>query len=149
MALVRQIEISPLEAIESGMAQFYTPQSSHETMLVRIPPHAIDDLFVHHFQTDQLLCVRGDFTLVVLQNRQYRYVPLSQEAPCIVRVPPGIPHGAINLSDRPCLLVNAVLRRGPVHPKDYTPIPPPFPYDLQQARTVLETCKRAVISERV
>jgi hypothetical protein len=29
---------------------------------------AIDDLFVHHFQTDQLLVVRGSFVLVVRRH---------------------------------------------------------------------------------
>ncbi len=52
------------------MSQFYTPQSSHETILVQIPPNSVDDLFVHHFQTDQLLVVKGNFVLVVLQNRR-------------------------------------------------------------------------------
>jgi len=39
------------------MIDFYTPQSSHETMLVQIPPE-IDDLFVHKSQTDQILLVK-------------------------------------------------------------------------------------------
>ena len=51
--LRKTIELKQLESIQGGMSQFYTPQSSHETMLVQIPPHSIDDLFVHHFQTDQ------------------------------------------------------------------------------------------------
>jgi uncharacterized RmlC-like cupin family protein len=136
MALAKSIAINALASIKGGMAQFYTPQSSHETMLVQIPAGTIDDLFVHHFQTDQLLVVRGSFVLVVLQNRQYRYVFLSEDQPQVVRIPPGVPHGAINLSDRECVLVNAVLRHGPVHEKDYRPLKRPFAYDMAEVQKV-------------
>ena len=30
MALVRQVEIRTLDSFQGGMAQFYTPQSSHK-----------------------------------------------------------------------------------------------------------------------
>ena len=50
---------------------------------------------------------------------------------------PNVPHGAINLSKKPCLLVNAVLRHGKTHPKDYQPIPKPFPYDLAKVEQSL------------
>jgi uncharacterized RmlC-like cupin family protein len=136
MALIKQIEIFPLQSIQSGMAQFYTPQSSHETMLVQVAAGAVDDLFVHHFQTDQLLVVRGSFVLVVLQNRCYHYLSLREDQPTMVRIPPGVPHGAINLNSAPCVLVNAVLRHGPVHERDYQPLKRPFPYDMDMARTV-------------
>lgn len=137
MALVSQLEIRFLESIKGGMAEFYTPQSSHETMLVQIPPAAVDNLFVHRFQTDQLLVVRGSFVLVVLQNRRYQYIPLSEHQPVVVKIPPGIPHGAINLSSEPCLLVNAVLRHGAAHERDYRPLQRPFPYDLEMAQAML------------
>lgn len=127
-----RVVIRQLESIQGGMSYFYTPQSSHETMLVQIPPHSVDDLFVHRFQTDQLLVVRGSFVLVVLENRRYEYIYLSEDKPQVVIIPPKIPHGAINPSDKPCFLVNAVLRHGKPHPKDYQPVKKPFPYDLQQ-----------------
>jgi dTDP-4-dehydrorhamnose 3,5-epimerase-like enzyme len=130
MSLARTIEIKKLESIQGGMARFYTPQYSNETMLVQIPPHTIDDLFVHHFQTDQLLVVKGSFVLVILQNRQYKYLYLTDKNPQVVTIPVGIPHSAINLNDEPCLLVNAVLRHGETHAKDYQPVKKPFPYDL-------------------
>lgn len=136
MGAIAGIEIVQLESIQGGMAQFYTPQSSNETMLVEIPAGAMDDLFVHRFQTDQLLVVRGSFVLVVLQNRQYRYVRLSEDCPQVVKIPPQVPHGAINLSSEPCVLVNAVLRHGEAHPKDYRPMKPPFPYDLVKVSTL-------------
>jgi hypothetical protein len=131
MGLVTQVSIRSLESIVGGMAEFYTPQSSNETMLVKVPGRTIDDLFVHKFQTDQLLVVRGSFVLVVLQNRQYQYIPLSEDRPQVVQIPPGVPHGAINLNEKDCLLVNAVLRHGEPYAKDYSPLKRPFPYNLE------------------
>ncbi|NJP08735.1 MAG: dTDP-4-dehydrorhamnose 3,5-epimerase [Leptolyngbyaceae cyanobacterium RU_5_1] len=139
MALLRQVEIVPLSSIKGGMTEFYTPQSSHETVLVQVPAGAVDELFVHHFQTDQLLVVRGSFVLVVLQNRRYQYIPLSEHKPQVVRIPPGIPHSAINLNQQHCVLVNAVLRHGPPHERDYRPLRRPFPYDVAIAEAALQT----------
>jgi hypothetical protein len=136
MALVHQVEVRSLPCMREGMVEFYTPQSSHETMLVQLPSGIIDELFVHRFQTDQLLVVRGRCVLVILQNRQYQYIPLCEEQPMVVKIPPGIPHGAINLSDQPCAVVNAVLRHGPAHARDYQPLKRPFPYDLSLAQAV-------------
>ncbi len=136
MGLIARVEMRPLDSIASGMATFYTPQASDETMLVHIPAGAIDDLFVHHFQTDQLLVVKGSFILVTLQERRYQYFALSDRQPQVVKIPPGIPHGAINLSPEACLLVNAVLRHGPTHPRDYRPLRKPFPYDWEQVKAL-------------
>lgn len=138
MALNTQIEIRHLESMTSGTTEFYTPQSSHETMLVQVRSRAVEDLFVHRFQTDQLLVVRGSFVLVVFQNRQYQYIPLSDRCGKVVTIPPGVVHSAINLNDEPCLMVNAVLRHGSPHPKDYRPLKPPIPYDLTAARSALD-----------
>ncbi|MGB5961733.1 MAG: hypothetical protein WBG73_13785 [Coleofasciculaceae cyanobacterium] len=146
MGLINSVEIRPLESIQGGMAQFYTPQSSHETMLVQIPAATIDDLFVHRFQTDQLLVVRGSFVLVVLQNRRYQYIPLSEKQPVVVKIPPFVPHGAINLSVEACVLVNAVLRHGTPHERDYQPLRRPFAYDLEAAQLSLkELCDPASV----
>ncbi len=138
MGLVRQIQVQPLESIRGGMADFYTPQASHETMLVNIPAGTIDELFVHHFQTDQILVVRGSFVLVGLQNRRYQYIALSESLPAVITIPPGVPHGAINLGSEPCVIVNAVLRHGAPHPSDYRPMRPPLPYDLKAVKLALE-----------
>ncbi len=138
MGLIKGVALQEIESIQGGMAEFYTPQSSDETMVVKVPANTIDDLFVHKHQTDQLLVVRGSFVLVVLYDRQYQYIPLSEKYPQVVTIPRGILHGAINLSDRDCLLVNAVLRHGEPHEKDYQPIARPFPYDLEQAKLSLE-----------
>jgi uncharacterized RmlC-like cupin family protein len=138
MGLSKQIEIRHLESVKSGMAEFYTPQSSNETILVQVSAWAKDDLFVHHFQTDQILVVRGSFVLVVLQNRQYRYIPLCDRVPVVVTIPPGVPHGALSFSDEPCLVVNALLRHGIANERDYRPIKPPVPYDMIVARSAWE-----------
>jgi hypothetical protein len=138
MGLIDSVEIKYLTSMKSGMSEFYTPQSSHETVLVQVAPWANDDLFVHHFQTDQLLVVRGSFVLVILQNRKYSYIGMSENLPSVVKIPPNIPHAAINFSHEPCFVVNAVLRHGKAHEKDYTPLKRPFPYDLDAARAALE-----------
>ena len=138
MGLVNTIGIKPLESTESGMAQFFTPQTSHETMMVVVPAGAKDHLFVHRYQTDQLFVVSGQMVLVVLQNRQYRYVSLSAWSPHVVTIPPGIPHGAVNLSEKPCVVVNAVLRHGAPHERDYRALKSPYAYDLVHIREVMQ-----------
>jgi hypothetical protein len=137
MTLSKQATVRRLESIHGGMAEFYTPQSSNETMLVKVPAKAVDDLFVHRYQTDQLLVVRGSFVLVVLENRHYRYIPMSEDCPQVVTIPNGVPHGAINPNDKDCWLVNAVLRHGISNPKDYQPLKRPFDYDLAAAEKAL------------
>lgn len=145
MSLTKQIEVRSLSSIKGGMAEFYTPQSSHETMLVNLPGGTIDDLFVHRNQTDQLLVVRGRFVLVILQNRKYQYIPLSEHEPKVVIIPPGVPHGAINPGAEPCVLVNAVLRHGQPHDRDYRPLRRPIPYDMDRAKQLLQdTCPNFV-----
>ena len=143
-SIQRKVEIRYLSSIKNGMAKFYTPQSSHETMLVQIAAGAIDDLFVHHFQTDQLLVVRGSFVLVVLSDRQYQYIPLSEYRPAVVTIHPNVPHAAINLSDQPCVMVNAVLRHGAPYDKDYQPRRCPFPFDIDEARRAIDSLEMPI-----
>ncbi len=120
------------------MTKFYTPQVSHETMLVQIPSRTIEDLFVHKSQTDQLVVVKGRFVLVILINRQYQYIPLSEDKPVVAKIPPGVMHGAINIDSEPCILVNAVLRHRPAQSKDYIPQQRPFPYGIAAAQNELK-----------
>jgi hypothetical protein len=138
MGLIKGVSIRNLESIQGGMSEFYTLQSSNETMVVKVPANTVDDLFVHKQQTDQLLVVRGSFILVILYDRQYQYIPLSDRVPQVVTIPPKILHGSINLSSEDCLLVNAVLRHGVASPKDYQPVKKPFPYDLDRAKSSLD-----------
>lgn len=137
MGLIKGVTLQPIESIQGGMVEFYTPQSSDETIIVKVPGNTVDDLFVHKQQTDQLLVVRGSFVLVVLYDKQYQYIPLSEEVPQVVKIPRGILHGSINFENQDCLLVNAVLRHGEARERDYQPLPRPFPYDLEQARLSL------------
>jgi dTDP-4-dehydrorhamnose 3,5-epimerase-like enzyme len=137
MGLSKGISIRQLESMQGGMTQFYTPQSSDETMLVQLPAKTIENLFVHRKQTDQLFVVKGSFVLVTLENRQYRYTPLSDRVPQVVTIPPGVLHGAINISSEPCLVVNAVLRHGQPNERDYIPRQRPFRYDLKAVRLAL------------
>jgi dTDP-4-dehydrorhamnose 3,5-epimerase-like enzyme len=138
MIRARGITVRKLESIKGGMAQFFTPQASNETMLVQVPAGAIDDLFVHKSQTDQILVVRGEFILVTLIDKKYQYIPLSDKNPAVVIIPPGVLHGAINFSSEPCVIVNAVLRHRPPQENDYVPRPRPYPYDLEAAKLALD-----------
>ena len=138
MGLIQGVTLQTIKSIQGGMAEFYTPQSSDETMVVKVPAKTIDDLFVHKHQTDQLLVVRGSFVLVVLYDRAYQYIPLSEDLPQVVTIPRGVLHGSINFSDRDCLLVNAVLRHGEPSERDYQPVARPFPYDLEKAKLSLQ-----------
>ena len=148
MSAVKGIEIYPLASSEGGMTKFYTPQASHETMLVQIPPRTIGDLFVHKLQTDQLLVVKGRFVLVTLINRQYQYIALSEDKPVVVKIPPGVMHGAINIDSEPCALVNAVLRHTPTQSRDYIP-QRPFAYDIGAAEKELEKHECKISLEKV
>ncbi|PMB44354.1 dTDP-4-dehydrorhamnose 3,5-epimerase [Fischerella thermalis CCMEE 5330] len=140
----RGIKIRQLQSIKGGMAEFFTPQASHETMLVQIPPHTIDDLFVHKSQTDQLLVVKGEFVIVTLIDKQYQYIPLSENYPVVLTIPPGVMHGAINLSSETCVVVNAVLRHRPVQERDYVTRGRPFPYDLEAANQALKNMQNKI-----
>lgn len=137
MSSAREIEIRQLTATKGGMTDFYTPQSSDETILVQIPPNTVEDLFVHKAQTDQLLVVKGRFVLVTLINRQYEYLALSDRQHIVVTIPPGVLHGAINLDPEPCVVINAVLRHGAPNERDYIPRQRPFPYDLVAVQKLL------------
>jgi dTDP-4-dehydrorhamnose 3,5-epimerase-like enzyme len=133
MSKIRGIGIRYLESMKGGMTNFFTPQTSDETILVQIPANTVEDLFVHKSQTDQLLVVKGRFVLVTLINKQYQYIPLSEDYPAVVTIPPGVLHGAININSEPCVIVNAVLRHREPQELDYITRKKPFPYDLEAA----------------
>jgi len=123
MALSRTVELFPVERSFHGDTLFSAPQASDETLIAEITNAPSFELFCHRFQTDQLLVLRGSIDLVVLQNRHLRTITLREDEATWVRIPPGVPHGAINHGSTPALLVNAVLRHGPSHPSDYRPVP--------------------------
>ena len=148
MSLKKGISLRKLEATQGSTAQFYTPQLSDETMLVQVPSHSVSDFFVHHFQTDQLLVVKGSFILVALYNKQYHYYLLTEDEPHVITIPPGVPHSAINLSEKDCVMVNAVLRHGESHPLDYRPMKPPFPYDFDKIGLIVETSQETYLDKK-
>ncbi len=137
MSLSKGVEVHALTSVKAGMIKFYTPQSSNETMLVQIPPNTIDDMFVHKYQTDRLMVVRGSFILVILHDGKYQYLHLSDADPQVIVIPPLVPHSAINLGEEPCMLINAVTRHGQPHPADYRPLKAPLPYDWNSISQLL------------
>lgn len=138
MGRINEIECIQLIQEKEDVVKYFTPVSSDETVLFEMPPQTADeDLFCHHFQTDQLLVVRGSMVLVFLQNRNYDYILLTQHQMLLIKIPPGIPHAVINYSSEPCLVLNAIIRHGSPHPKDYQPIKKPFPFDLERVNELL------------
>lgn len=125
MPLARQIEILPRQAAKAGATLFSAPQPSHETLIAEVSSSASGELFCHRRQTDQLMVLRGAIELVVLQAGVLRRITLREDEPTWVRIPPGVPHGAINSGRQPAVVVNAVLRHGPSDPRDYQPRPIP------------------------
>jgi oxalate decarboxylase/phosphoglucose isomerase-like protein (cupin superfamily) len=125
MALARQIEILPRQAAKAGATLFSAPQPSHETLIAEVSSSTSGELFCHRRQTDQLMVLRGAIELIVLQAGVLRRITLREDEPTWVRIPPGVPHGAINCGRQPAVVVNAVLRHGPSDPRDYQPRPIP------------------------
>lgn len=129
MALTRQIELVPRQAATSsaptGATQFSAPQPSHETLIAEVGAGASAELFCHRRQTDQLMVLRGAIDLIVLQAGVLRRITLREDEATWVRIPPGVPHGAINRGRQAAVVVNAVLRHGPRDPRDYVPRPVP------------------------
>ena len=142
MGLIGQFEFQILEPEDFSGAISFSALSSDETVLVEMPPYTIDEyLFCHRFQTDQLLTVQGSLVVVCLQNRQYHYIPMSDLIPQVLKIPPRIPHLAVNLSSQPCRVINAIIRHGKFHPKDYQTIAKPFPLDLDRIQKLFQELK--------
>ena len=149
MSLTKQVEVASLHCIQptsgleicpvdqAGVMEYQIP-SSHETNLVHIAPGTIEELFVHHFQTDQLLVVKGKVVLIVLVNGQYEYHLLSDRTPQVIKIPPGLPHSAVNLSHEPCIAINSVIRHGAPYARDYRPLKRRLPYDMERIQSLLE-----------
>jgi mannose-6-phosphate isomerase-like protein (cupin superfamily) len=125
MALRRCVEVLPLRSSRSGATVFSSPQPSDETQIAEVGPGPGGELYCHRHQTDQLMVLRGSIDLIVLQDRRLRRITLREDEASWVRIPPGVPHGAINRGRRPAVVVNAVLRHGPSDPRDYRPRPVP------------------------
>ncbi|MCP9926996.1 cupin domain-containing protein [Cyanobium sp. CH-040] len=125
MALSRRIELAPVSHNRAGATLFSEPLPSDETLIAEIGTDTSGTLFCHRRQTDQLRVLRGAFDLLVLEDRRLRRITLREDEPTWVRIPPGVPHGAINRGTTPAVVVNAVIRHGPSDPRDYRPRPLP------------------------
>ncbi|MEB3242805.1 MAG: cupin domain-containing protein [Cyanobacteriota bacterium] len=125
MALCRHIEIVPSTDAKVGNTLFFAPQPSDETQIAEVAATARGELFCHRRQTDQLMVLRGAIDLIVLQAGKLLRITLREDEATWVRIPPGVPHGAINRGRQPAVVVNAVLRHGPSDPRDYQPRPLP------------------------
>lgn len=125
MMIQQSIEILRCAGQDSGIAFFSEPIPSHETLIadVKATPHA--ELFCHRHQTDQLMVLSGSLDLIILQNRRFQFIRLQQNNRTWVRIPPRVPHAAIIRNNQTATVVNAVLRHGPVDPRDYQPRPIP------------------------
>lgn len=134
MSLRRCVEILPSPGSVSGLAFFRQPLASDETLIAEVAPSTRAELFCHRHQTDQLMVLRGGIDLVLLQNRQLRCIALREDEATWVRIPPGVPHGAINRGSTPALVVNAVLRHRPSDGRDYLPRPLPAALSSAWAR---------------
>lgn len=121
MAQRQSVEILPRHGLQSGVAFFSDPLPSDETLVAEVTPTKQPQLYCHRQQTDQLMVLRGSVDLIVLQNRTLERITLREDEGTWVRIPAGIPHGAINRSSRSVVMVNAVLRHGPPDPRDYRP----------------------------
>jgi hypothetical protein len=125
MALRRSVEILPSPGASAGLAFLREPLSSDETQIAEVATCTRPELFCHRHQTDQLMVLRGGLDLIVLQNRRLRRITLREDEPTWVRIPPGVPHGAINRGTAPAIVVNAVLRHRPSDQRDYQSRPVP------------------------
>jgi uncharacterized RmlC-like cupin family protein len=125
MALRRSVEILPSPGASAGLAFLREPLCSDETQIAEVATCSRAELFCHRHQTDQLMVLRGGLDLIVLQNRRLRRIILREDEPTWVRIPPGVPHGAINRGIAPAIVVNAVLRHRPSDQRDYQSRPVP------------------------
>ncbi|MEB3343625.1 dTDP-4-dehydrorhamnose 3,5-epimerase [Okeania sp.] len=134
MVKIPSIEILQLNSktVPEGIS-YYTSLNCSETMVATYPPKTRENLYVHRNQTDYIQVVRGKFIWIILSKGKYQYIPLSEKDSFVVKVPPKIPHGAINPYDETCVMVNAIVRHKPLTPKEYRPIIPPSPYDIEKA----------------
>ena len=116
MGLKNKVDIVPLNLFNSSPKaensnlnsiplekplQHCEPETERETAIVNIPPGTIEDLFVHRYQTDRLIAIKGNAIIVVLQNRRYQYILMSESEHTLIEIPPDIPQAAINLSSQP------------------------------------------------
>jgi mannose-6-phosphate isomerase-like protein (cupin superfamily) len=138
MGFSPRVEILPITRSHSGTTSFLSQQESDETQVAEIGTERQLLLFCHRRQTDQLMVLRGAVDLVVLENGQLRCITLREDESQLVRIPPGVPHGAINRGPMHAVMVNAVLRHGPSDPTEHRarPLSPSLQAQWQSLREV-------------
>ena len=60
------------------------------------------------------MVLRGSLDLMILQNKTFQCIHLCDTDRLWVKIPPCIPHAAINRTGESVVLVNAIQRHGPV-----------------------------------
>jgi dTDP-4-dehydrorhamnose 3,5-epimerase len=95
-----------------------------------LPPGAVTAWHVHRFTTDRLFVSQGAFKVVLYDGREgsptygatneFRF---GAARPALVSVPPGVWHGAQNISARPALLLNLVDRAYDYEDPDHWRLP--------------------------
>ena len=125
MARDSRVAVIPWQGCRSGATVFGAPRPSDETMIAEVSDSAAGELYCHRHQTDQLMVLRGWLDLIVVQAGRLQLITLRDDEATWVRIPPRVPHGAINRGSRPAVVVNAVLRHGPSDPRDYRARPVP------------------------
>lgn len=136
-----RIELLPSVPSRFGDTIFFSPLLSDETLIAEIAPTQGGELFCHRHQTDQLMVLKGEMDLVVVEQGRLRSLTLREGDGTWLRIPPCVPHGAINRGQNPVLLVNAVLRHGVSDPRDYLPRPVPIALRQQWQRLLLPPAK--------
>ena len=115
MSQIGQVTIHSLSLKNSDRFQLCELSQSDNTMLLEIGAGVVEDLCIHHYQTNRILAVTGRLVMVVLQNKQYDYISLGVNSPDILTIPSGIPYGFINLDSTPCWAINDAVCHGPEH----------------------------------
>ena len=133
------VDIRSLSLQKTGDSETYALWQSDQTILMKIRPGSVEDLSIYHFRTNRLHVVQGSMVLVVLRNRDYDYISLNDQERTIAEIPPGIPYGIINLSSKPCLVINSVTRHGTPGNREYGPLSPTKSYDIAEVLKLLKT----------
>ncbi len=89
-----------------------------QTYFTSTYPGVVKAWHYHKIQTDHFYCVRGAIKLGLYDGREsskthgeVNEIYLSEHLPGLVRIPPGVYHGWMCVSDIECLIVNVTTER--------------------------------------
>ncbi|MFH1417336.1 MAG: dTDP-4-dehydrorhamnose 3,5-epimerase family protein [Planctomycetota bacterium] len=84
-----------------------------QTYFTTTYPGVVKAWHYHRFQTDHFYCVRGAIKLGLYDGREgsptsgeVNEIYLTEHRPALVRIPPGVYHGWMCVSDVECIVVN-------------------------------------------